>query len=160
MLAYADAATLDDDRLQNLPATAQEAGIRSTHINNGNRRSRRSRRVDLILIGAASALMLGGCGDCSHLTKRVSQDIYTNRIDCEADKHSPRACEWRDTYASPLPGRDVVLGPAYEAKSGAVVGVTREIRTGSTAIAVLTDDVRRGGFGISAACHQSRSYTG
>lgn len=126
-------------------------------LSTGTRR-RRTRQLTLVLIGTASAGLLSACG-CDPTYDRVSRDLYENRADCEADFRGEK-CETVSESDSPLPGRALTLGPRYPAPERTRLGVTRDPRPGSRAFAVFTDDVRRGGFGFSAACRQSSSYSG
>ncbi|MGL5001587.1 MAG: hypothetical protein ACRDAM_01455 [Casimicrobium sp.] len=119
---------------------------------------RRSLRIELVLVGAASASLLAGCG-CDPTYDRVSRNVYELREDCERE-HGASKCETRIGHDSPMDGRFVVLGPTYAASERKGIGITRDPRPESQAIAVFTDDVRRGGFGLSAACRQSSSYSG
>lgn len=119
---------------------------------------RRSRQLTLVFIGAASAGLLSACG-CDPTYDRVSRDLYEQRADCEADFNKEK-CESVSEFESPVRGQALTLGPRYAAPERTRLGVTRDPRPGSRAFAVFTDDVRRGGFGFSAACRQSSSYSG
>ncbi|MFN0164468.1 MAG: hypothetical protein ACKVQQ_24795 [Burkholderiales bacterium] len=111
-------------------------------------RRRSSRNVTLVLIGAAAAMSLAGCGESP-----MQRDLYASRADCEADwGPRPDACEPSPVSGTTRSGRTGTWyhGPQYSANETS--------RGAASQRAVGTTSVTRSGFGSTG--HASSSSGG
>lgn len=120
-----------------------------------DRRRLRSRHLTLVLISAAVAAGMTGCGrlESGGTTQR---DVYTSIEDCQADWGRPEDCEQVDDRRSAT-GRTVWYGPRYSSRTHSSSGYSTTTRPGSRSKGTVSSTPSRGGFGASASRHSGGS---
>ena len=113
---------------------------------------RRSRTVNLALLGAAGGLAATGLAGCSR-TETFQRNVYPAATACAAD-YSAATCQ---TKGQPGAGR--FLGPTYRAVNGRAAPCTpNDPGPGRQLTLVQRDSViERGGFGLSCSRSSSSS---
>lgn len=111
----------------------------------------RSRHLTLVLISAAVAAGMTGCGrlESGSATQR---DVYASMEDCQADWGRPDDCEMVDEGRSAT-GRKVWYGPRYSSRTHTSTGYSTTPRSGSRSKGTVSSTPTRGGFGASASRH-------
>ena len=122
-----------------------------------NRKRKRSLRLTLVLISAAT---LSGCGGLEN-DPAVSRDVYASLEDCRADWGNPEDCEEIDEKRSAT-GSRAFYGPRYSSRTGSYGGYSSTSRPGSRSKGTLSGSrsASRGGFGRSSSRHSGSSYSG
>ncbi|TAG82137.1 MAG: hypothetical protein EAZ21_04495 [Betaproteobacteria bacterium] len=122
------------------------------------RKMRKTARLQLVLISAAAASLVG-CGRLENDT--TSRDVYANLEECRADWGNPEDCEEIDEKRSAT-GTRSFYGPRYTSRTGSSGGYSTTTRPGSRAKGTVSSgaNASRGGFGSSSSRHSSSSYSG
>lgn len=122
------------------------------------RKMRKTARLQLVLISAAAASLVG-CGRLEN--DATSRDVYANLEECRADWGNPEDCEEIDEKRSAT-GTRSFYGPRYTSRTGSPGGYTTTTRPGSRAKGTVSSggSASRGGFGSSSSRHSSSSYSG
>lgn len=120
----------------------------------GRRRRLRSRHLTLVLISAAVAAGMTGCGRLE--TTGTARDVYSSLEDCKADWGRPEDCEAIDERRSATGGR-VWYGPRYSTRTYSPGGYSSATRAGSRSKGTVSSTPSRGGFGASASRHRGGS---
>jgi uncharacterized protein YgiB involved in biofilm formation len=125
-------------------------------------RTKRSGHLTLVLISAAAAAGLAGCGRLES-DRGTSRDVYANLEECRADWGNPEDCEEIDEKRSATGARSF-YGPRYTSRTGSSgSGYSTTARPGSRAKGTVSSggSTSRGGFGSSSSRHSSSSsYSG